>query len=514
MSQLIRSRLGSASLFLLLAVTTFLASFPASASAGTYKVVEICEHSRPTLRFEDDPVFPDEPQPNQFIRAEDKCGPDGNGLISLLAEGIFSRGGKRWVIEAPPNTTIRELEYERFFRTLPWDNSFQWQLEQVRAVPLPGGQTILGLESFRAPGSNPELPLPPIEVKHESLNAVAIRGVLQCLERGRTCAGNRGVDAANFGFTLEDNAAPVFTGALGGSLLAEDGVRDTGRLSIGATDKGGGIARVILIVDGVSQTFTEPNDGKCIEPYVDMVPCKLAINDSIPIDTTKLTEGPHEVQVALIDVAGNRVESDPLLFTVRNAPTNTEQPKLLGNLAVGQELAVGIGLWEGEPSAFIYRWMRCPRIAELISECTRIEGEARDEYRVRKADANSRLVVSVTATNRYGSDVAFTKVSDPVARPGGPLLLARLSSKAFRRGARGTVLRYLTNEAGKLTLAISRTGQKRPVARLTRRVKAGQGQVALGRRLQPGRYQVSAVLTGASGARSRPARLAFRVLPG
>jgi hypothetical protein len=87
-----------------------------------------------------------------------------------------------------------------------------------------------------------------------------------------------------------------------------------------AHDEGSGVAAARLLVDGVVvASVLDSNDGKCVAPFRFMAPCKPELSSSIPLDTTQLSEGSHELRVVVTDGAGQDGESAPVSIDVRNA---------------------------------------------------------------------------------------------------------------------------------------------------------------------------------------------------
>jgi hypothetical protein len=106
---------------------------------------------------------------------------------------------------------------------------------------------------------------------------------------------------------------------------------------------------------------------------------------------------------------------------------------------------------------------------------------------------------------------------------------ARLNRKRFRVGRartarvakvrKGAVLRFRSSEPATLRIVVQRRAAKRfrRAGRLTRRIAAGPGRVALSgrigkRALKAGRHRLKLVAVDAAGNRSRPVRLRFRVV--
>ena len=101
--------------------------------------------------------------------------------------------------------------------------------------------------------------------------------------------------------TLSDDTAPTFTG--------EPRV-DGDRIRVAAADRGGGLARLDLAVDGT----TVASPALCSPPFVDPVPCPPS--NEIAFDVSHLSDGDHEIVAQAVDVAGNLVRALPLRVSV------------------------------------------------------------------------------------------------------------------------------------------------------------------------------------------------------
>jgi hypothetical protein len=300
---------------LLVGAIALLTGLPSIASAGQYEVVEACKRAGAALRIEDEPARTNPPAIQGFL-VDNRCEATGDGSIALTGESDFLSGGKRWAIAAPADTTIRHFRYERSFQRRPWEPEFTWELRAVGA----------GLLERVTPDS-----LPPDGVASHLVQgrATSIAGALFCnLEI--LCVGFTGttvrVEAKKFALTLEDQLPPTFTGPLGGSLFSEKG-RGIRSVSYTAADKGSGIEAAVLVVDEDNQgEVPDPNGGRCVRPFVDLVPCRLAVNSSLQLDTRELEDGVHEVQVEMVDASGNRTFSPPVPFVVANPPPSDPPP--------------------------------------------------------------------------------------------------------------------------------------------------------------------------------------------
>lgn len=513
-----KNRVPSAAFLLLVGAVTLVAASPPAASANRYEVFEVCRKSHDDLTIEDDPVFPDEPLGNVGFRVTDKCQPSGDGSISfVVAEDPIFQGGKRWVLRAPANTRIRGVSFNRVSQG-PWNRSLVWELtdaagrvwESVRGAP------------------------PPNEfIRHESpnFNTTVLRASLFC-ENFLGCLGRTdltaSIEASQLDVTLEDEFPPRFIGPLGGSLASDGTVRDVGQISYTAADRGAGIAAALLVIDGVPQfPVRDLNGGTCEEPYLVLVPCRLKVSSSLPIDTTLLPEGVHEFGVVLVDGAGNLERSASVQARIHNAPSVVGPPAIEGSPLVGSGLSVSSGTWEGDPDLFSYQWLRCPTQARGSAECTPIPGAITAAYIPSKADLQYRVLVAVTATNFSGSEVAFSGPSQPVGEVGGGntaglvLRNVRLSRKRFPLSGSPPKLGFSSSGSGSLTAAAIRAGDAhaKPLALLVRKIRAGRGTLSLGglfhhREIRPGRYQLLVLAGDAAGNFSRPVRLPFTILSG
>ncbi len=324
-------------------------------------------------------------------------------------------------------------------------------------------------------------------------------------------------------------------------------LRGSADVGFKAVDKGSGISKVELVELAGDQTKTlasmsDDNGGKCVVEngaYKYMQPCKLEIESSFPLDTTKLAEGQHEIALIAADASGLVRESPPLTVLVHNAPTNLVRPVIQGHAHLGVKLKATPGTWVGDPTTIAYRWFRCPgsvRGEEGIQSCRAISGATGAEYTTGKEDLGKRDLVEVVATNSFGSESSLSFPSDEVDQPGSgssssdkPVLThLRLSRKRFRvgttlsKGKRGAVLAFTSSRGGQVSIVIRRLRGHRkpkPMGKLVAPVKAGRSRILLSgeigkRRLRPGPYAAVVRVTDPKGTASDPAKVRFRIIPG
>jgi hypothetical protein len=121
---------------------------------------------------------------------------------------------------------------------------------------------------------------------------------------------------------LSDRLDPTLIGTPSGDLLdTERSVAGVRSVAFSATDRGGGVYRATLEVDGaaaVSQVVDD-NGGTCREPFTTPVPCRLTASGSIALDTASLPDGVHAVRLLVSDATGtNTVVHGPVRITTRN----------------------------------------------------------------------------------------------------------------------------------------------------------------------------------------------------
>jgi hypothetical protein len=121
-------------------------------------------------------------------------------------------------------------------------------------------------------------------------------------------------------FTLMDVHPPTLRAPLSGTLVDGTGSHAVRELHFSAADRGGGLRRAVLEVDGVAEQPIPLGDTKvrCRPPYGRIVPCPLAADATMNINTADLAPGKHRGRLLVYDVT----ESGPLVhnFTFDIAP--------------------------------------------------------------------------------------------------------------------------------------------------------------------------------------------------
>jgi hypothetical protein len=255
---------------------------------------------------------------------------------------------------------------------------------------------------------------------HISLRCWALVGTLDC----GTFPAQVVIPRATIGLT--DSATPTTT-VSGGELAGDGPVRGVASLAFHASDAGGGVYRSIVSVDGdeVARRVVDGNGGRCADvelgnaddyEFATPQPCPLDVSGEVALDTSALHDGSHAIRVSVEDAAGNVDVVRDAVLTTHNAPVSTALPTLSGAAHVGSRVTAGNGLWDGAPTGFGYRWLRCGADG---GSCAGIPGADGPTYVLTAADAYHRVLAEVTAANGSGAATASSGASAPIADAAG-----------------------------------------------------------------------------------------------
>ncbi len=87
-------------------------------------------------------------------------------------------------------------------------------------------------------------------------------------------------------------------------------------MAFSASDPGSGVYEAVFTVDGsvLQRTVLDEDGGRCrdvggtsdgLAAFLYVKPCVASLSSDVPLDTTRLTNGVHHLQVSVIDAAGN-----------------------------------------------------------------------------------------------------------------------------------------------------------------------------------------------------------------
>jgi hypothetical protein len=132
------------------------------------------------------------------------------------------------------------------------------------------------------------------------------------------CSGGGSFSIYASRMRLRDLTAPKPTASPTGGMLDAGPVGGTRALRFAAEDAGGGLLRGVLLADGQPLADAPPDniERSCAEPYTKRIPCPAKSSFTIEADTRRLTNGPHRIQVRVVDVSGNETVSDPVTVVV------------------------------------------------------------------------------------------------------------------------------------------------------------------------------------------------------
>jgi hypothetical protein len=149
-------------------------------------------------------------------------------------------------------------------------------------------------------------------IDKQGIDSTSVLMRVICTNAGSTCSRALGVNMTAGLVGLKDSFAPTFSG-----VKVLDSGDTSGVLSVGynAADRGGGVYRAVVRADGKQVAVqplggadcadASPSDG---DPYQFLVPvpCPGAVNGAVTkINARSLGAGPHAVEIAIEDAAGN-----------------------------------------------------------------------------------------------------------------------------------------------------------------------------------------------------------------
>ena len=296
-----------------------------TALAGTYQVAA-CAAPAPLINNSWQP-FNNSPT---YLETSTNCGiaeitggsPSTSGLAAAdvlrLTTNVPAGATAGWQFIAPSGDTISAVSIDRDL----FDNGPGWQPQIIDGTgnPLPG-------ETCPFNGNNGGCEAPG-EAVHTGLDTTSLAIELVCdPESPRlTVCGNgfsehdARVELNSVTVTVADYQAPQIT-STSGSLFTGALVRGTLSGTIDGSD-GSGVQYARVYVDGaqVAQQaltcdFTRP------------APCPASSSNQFSLDTTALANGPHQIQAAVVDAAGNQTLGGSVQITVDNtAPTIPTAP--------------------------------------------------------------------------------------------------------------------------------------------------------------------------------------------
>ncbi len=316
-----------------------------AAVAGTYQV-QACAAAFPAVNNSWEPFNNNA----TYLETSSNCGvPDitegskaTSGLAAAdvlqLATNVPAGALAGWRITAPAGEKITAVTMDRDL----YDQAEGWspQIVDASGNPLPG-ETCPAVASeggCEASGT----------VTHTALSTTSLAIELLCHPEPveLTVCGNgfsqhfARVELNGATVTITDEQPPEIN-SMSGSLFAGELERGTLSGTIQAAD-GSGVQATQLYVDG-RQVAQQPHPCD----FTHTTPCPATASDAFSLDTSSLPDGPHQIQAAAVDAAGNQTLASPVQITVQN--TSPRPPDAL------QVNASASGTWINRPATIT--WM-------------------------------------------------------------------------------------------------------------------------------------------------------------
>ena len=225
------------------------------------------------------------------------------------------------------------------------------------------------------------------------------------------------------GMTLHDPHAPSVSGVQGD--LARDAVlTGTRRLSFAAADRGAGVYRAHVSVDGRRRTaaVVDSNGGRCrdlvpggVLQSAHRVPCAAAAGATVALDTRALADGRHTVAVLVEDAAGNVTTAyGPVTKTVANRPVAARPAPATPPARAPVPVPAPAPRGEAAPGAraVVHAWLerrgrRSRALTARYGERVRLRGRITDPEGRPLGGASLRLAERVTGAERPRSQRAM-----------------------------------------------------------------------------------------------------------
>jgi hypothetical protein len=247
---------------------------------------------------------------------------------------------------------------------------------------------------------------------------------------------------------LANSAKPSGSGFSGG-VTTPGAVSGTQDLLFQAADSGSGVYKVKAALGGqtVYEATPSTNAGECVPlgsygsslEFVSSAPCPTSESVTIPVNTTLVHDGKHELAVTVIDAAGNEATVYSQLIETKNAPPVVEAPSIAGLAAVGSTLTGTNGSFSAPSGAGVLsgitgQWLRCSDAA--ATHCSAIAQATGLTYQPQAADVGYYLVYANTVSDSDGSTTADSQPTLAVTAP--PTQTSCANSECLHGGAGGS----------------------------------------------------------------------------
>lgn len=278
------------------------------------------------------------PPPSGVGHAVNSC-PTAGPLSAFIDTDPIGTASASWTFAAPADTRIVRFAAQRHTTGVaqgpaPQPNDVQYILatDQVTLESCAVSDTSSCVADLTDP------------IDKQGLDAGFVRFRVLCTNTGLSCPRPLRADFDTIQVGLKDVTAPAVSGVNVIDNGASSGVLAVG---FGASDRGGGVYRAVVSVDGKPAITQALGDANCADanpadgdPYQFLlpVPCPAAVNGVVvKVDYRKLTPGPHGVEIAVEDAAGNSTSVfGPIQFPRINAENAPSTPAGVQRLLHGR----------------------------------------------------------------------------------------------------------------------------------------------------------------------------------
>ncbi len=353
-------------LLLPLATALVLLVVPSVASAGTYQM-HACRDASGALASSSSWSFE---QSTSIVGSHDDTCPRGGIHLALKASVAHPADAyAKAFFLAPDSTSIVSYTLWRSARVAAGTPYWFSAMEQYGSDWRWAGPSCKGTTNNCSGIGNPADPMSETN-RFSRKPSTPIKGIALYVSCGldnsgtTNCPSSSGVSSEAWmhraDITLSDDVKPKLeTTPVGALVDATSSVQGTQSVAIQASDKGGGLARALVEVDGKVVASNGFGSSPCREPYTARVPCPLRSSTSVSFDTTTLQDGNHSVRVLVQDAGGNTTTWGPVKLTTHNAPLdqscNPEPANPVSGLALSGGL-VRTGSRATGRSALTIRW--------------------------------------------------------------------------------------------------------------------------------------------------------------
>jgi len=280
------------------------------------------------------------------LTANTCAAPTGGLSAALMAPLPPGNATANWRFDAPGGTRIVRISARRTTvglgpSTEPQDISYLMrtndQLLEVCA-PAPDSSCVANLTA-------------PLD--KQGLSGTYVEFRVLCTNAGAACTRPIGVQASHLWVGLEDPTPPTVANL---KVLDDGDVSGTMRVSFDAADLGGGVYRTIVKVDGQTTTAIPLAAAPCADVYPTdtdpyqfnvPVPCPSAVAGALAaVDVKSLPAGPHGVEIAVEDAAGNQTTVfGPVEFPKLNAASGPAANGGSGKVTQAEALNGRLRMW-------------------------------------------------------------------------------------------------------------------------------------------------------------------------